>query len=77
MNLLDLTHFLREIDPTKRGLPWHHSNIIIFYTIHFKRGIDQAAGTASPLPIRQIMRLLLDAASKEHYFKILNVILRK
>jgi hypothetical protein len=50
---------------------------MVFCTVHFKRGVDQAAGTNENLAIRKTMLSLLDATNRAHYFDILNAIQSK
>jgi hypothetical protein len=50
---------------------------MIFCTVYFKRGVDQAAGTNENLAIRKTMLSLLDATNRAHYFDILNAIQNK
>jgi hypothetical protein len=47
---------------------------MVFCTVHFKKGVDQAAGTNENLIIRKIILSLLNATNRNHYFDILDII---
>jgi hypothetical protein len=47
---------------------------MIFCTVHFKKGVDQAAGINENFIIRKIIFSLLNITNRNHYFNILDVI---
>jgi hypothetical protein len=65
---------LHDIDPRHRHWKWHYRNIFIFCVVHFKRSIDQSAGTDDDLPVRKTMFSLLNASNRGHYFDILDAV---
>jgi hypothetical protein len=65
---------LKDIDPQHRSTAWQYTNVMVFCTVHFKKGVDQAAGTNENLIIRKTILSLLDATNRNHYFDILDAI---
>ncbi|OAF57839.1 hypothetical protein VC83_05497 [Pseudogymnoascus destructans] len=71
-----LGRYLSDIDDHHRPWQWHVQHVIIYCTIHFKRGILKAVGTAfSGNFLRQQMEQLLYVSTREEYFELCNLII--
>jgi len=64
--------YLSSIDPERRSWEWQVQNTVILCSIHFKRSIDRAAGTAghTTTSIHARMGELARCQSREDYFKL-------
>ncbi|OBT75678.1 hypothetical protein VF21_05187 [Pseudogymnoascus sp. 05NY08] len=71
-----LGRYLSDIDDHHRPWQWHVQHVIIYCTIHFKRGILKAVGTAlSRSFLREQMEQLLYVSTQEEYFELCNLII--
>lgn len=82
MNLLlihqGLGQYLSDIDDHHRPNEWHIQHVIIYCTIHFKRGILRAVGTASSSGFFwEQMEQLLYVPTQAEYIELCNLIIGK
>jgi hypothetical protein len=77
-NELGFGLYLHGLDPCHRPWEWQVESTVIFCTVHFDRGIDQAAGTERyEGSVHWRMRDLLNVQSVEDYNQLCDLLISK